>query len=476
MLTIAAESLGSARFRADYGIRYAYIAGAMYKGIASKEMVAALGAAGLMGYLGTGGLERSQIEQSIDYIQQRIGAGAYGVNLLCNPERPELEEDAVELFLQRRVRNVEAASFIHVSPSLVRYRLTGARCNAGGGVEVANRVLAKVSRCEVAARFLQPSPTEIVEGLVAAGRLTAEEARLSRQVPLADAICVESDSGGHTDRGVALTLLPVMLALRDQMQARFQYRDPIHVGAAGGIGTPRAAVAAFAMGADFVLTGSINQCTVEAGTSEAAKDLLQCVGVHETVHAPAGDLFELGAKVQVMKRGVLFPARANKLYELYQRHQCLEEIDAKTRALIEEKFFGRTFEEVWRETQEYWGRRDPARALQIEASPRLRMAQVFKWYFVHSTRLAMRGEPDQQVNYQIQCGPALGSFNEWVKGSSLESWRARHVAELGERIMRGAAELFGSLLQSMHDRSTTYARAAASPRVDLIHTTSGRYT
>lgn len=153
---------------------------------------------------------------------------------------------------------------------------------------------------------MEPAPATIVEQLVADGRLTPEEARLGRAVPVAHEICVEADSGGHTDQGVAYALMPVIFSLRDEVQSRFSYNKPILVGAAGRIGTPHAAAAAFAMGADFVLTGSINQCTVEAGTSESAKDLLQGVGVNDTAYAPAGDMFELGAKVQVVKRGVFF--------------------------------------------------------------------------------------------------------------------------------------------------------------------------
>jgi trans-AT polyketide synthase/acyltransferase/oxidoreductase domain-containing protein len=51
----------------------------------------------------------------------------------------------------------------------------------------------------------------------------------------------------------------------------------------------------------------------------------------------------------------------------------------------------------------------------------------------------MRGTEDEKVNYQVHCGPALGSFNQWVKGTELESWRNRHVSDIGERIMKGAA-------------------------------------
>ncbi len=61
-------------------------------------------------------------------------------------------------------------------------------------------------------------------------------------------------------------------------------------------------MAAFMLGAEFILTGSINQCTVEAGTSDKVKDLLQQMNVQDTEYAPAGDSFQMGSKVQVLKR------------------------------------------------------------------------------------------------------------------------------------------------------------------------------
>src|SRR5690606_1164007 len=130
-------------------------------------------------------------------------------------------------------------------------------------------------------------------------------------------------------------LLPAITRLRDSMVKQHGYRRRIRVGAAGGIGTPPAAAAAFVLGADFILTGSVNQCTVESGTSEAAKDLLQQAELQDMAYAPAGDMFELGARVQVLRKGLLFPARANRLYELYRQYDSLDELDVSTRKQIE---------------------------------------------------------------------------------------------------------------------------------------------
>src|SRR6185295_2228933 len=100
MVTITAESLGSAEFKTDYGLRYAYLAGAMYKGIASKELVAAMGKAGMMVYLGTGGMAFTEIDAAIRYLRSELTRGQpFGMNLLCHLEQPELEEQTVELLL-----------------------------------------------------------------------------------------------------------------------------------------------------------------------------------------------------------------------------------------------------------------------------------------------------------------------------------------------------------------------------------------
>lgn len=439
MRQITAASLGDAQFKADYGLKYAYLAGAMYKGIASQEMVVALGKAGFMGFLGTGGLSLEAVEASIRYIQAELTCGeSYGMNLLASPERPDIEERTVDLYLEHGIRHLEAAAFMSITPALVRYRLKGTGRSRTGEVHSAHRIVAKVSHPEVAAAFMQPAPQSILKSLRASGQLSELQAELGGAIPVADDVCVEADSGGHTDRGVAFALLPAIMMLRDQMMEKHGYRKRIRVGAAGGIGTPHAAAAAFMMGADFILTGSINQCTREAGTSDDVKALLQQLDVHDTAHAPAGDMFELGAKVQVVKRGLLFPARANRLYELYQRHGSLDEIDPAVLQQIEDKYFRRSIDEVWEETKSYLARLRPTAS--FEVSPKRKMALIFKWYFVHSTRLALRGVQEQRVDYQIHCGPALGAFNQWVRNTEIFPWQKRYVADIAQRLLEGTAE------------------------------------
>lgn len=454
--------LGSPEFRTAYGLRYAYLAGGMYKGIASVELVVAMSRAGCLGYLGSGGMELDRIEACISRIREQLKPGQpFGVNLLSSLDRPALERAIVDLLLKYGVRHVEAAAYLKVSKELVRYRLAGARRDADGRPVIPNRVLAKVSRPELAEAFMAPAPPELVEQLLREGALTREEAALAGEISLAGEICVECDSAGHTDQGVAYTLLPTILRLRTEAMKKHGYGQPISIGTAGGIGTPEAAAAAFILGADFIMTGSINQCSVEAGISPAVKQLLQAAEVQDTAYAPAGDLFEFGSKVQVLKKGMLFHVRANKLYDLYCRHSSIEELDAQTRTQIETRYFGRTIAAVWQETKDYYVSKRQKTAEELEANPKQKMAMIFKWYFVHSTRLAFAGL-NSVIDYQVHCGPAMGAFNQWVKGTRMEPWTHRHVGEIAQLLMDEAAALLRSRLNRYAADAPAFSRTLAA--------------
>ncbi|MFF8597091.1 ACP S-malonyltransferase [Streptomyces sp. NPDC015220] len=449
-MAVTARSLGDPDFRRDYGLTHAYLAGAMYRGIASVDLVVRMGRAGMLGFFGTAMVRPEGIEDAIRRIQRELPGGEpYGMNLIHSPAHPEAEEAAVDLYLRYGVRVVEASAYMGITPALVRYRAKGLRRGPDGRVTGANRIIAKLSRPEVARVFLAPAPEDLVARMVAAGVLTRQEAELLREVPMADDLCVEADSGGHTDRGVLVALLPAIIALRDELAGTYGYSQRIRVGAAGGIGNPAAAAAAFVLGAAFVLTGSVNQCTVEAGTSDAVKDMLQNAGVQDTAYAPAGDMFEIGAQVQVLQRGTFFPGRSNRLYQLYKHFESLDAIDDKTLRMIQDKYFHRDFDQVWKEVRAH----QPATEIQkAERNPKYRMALVFKWYFAHSTRAALEGDPEHRVDYQIHCGPALGTFNQWVKGTDLESWRNRHADEIGLRLMAATAELVNGRFADLFGR------------------------
>jgi PfaD family protein len=199
----------------------------------------------------------------------------------------------------------------------------------------------------------------LLDLLVRRGELTAEEARLAVRVPVAEDITVEADSGGHTDNRPLVALLPVIMALRNQICLRHGYVRPVRVGAAGGLGTPAGVAAAFGMGAAYVLTGSVNQSCVESGLSADGKAMLTRAGIVDVVMAPAADMFELGVKLQVLRGGTMFASRAAQLYELYRAHGSLAELGERDRQRLERDVFGMPLERVWEQTAGFWAERDP---------------------------------------------------------------------------------------------------------------------
>jgi trans-AT polyketide synthase/acyltransferase/oxidoreductase domain-containing protein len=428
--------LGSASFRDSYGLRYAYAAGAMYQGIASPELVARLAHAGMLGFFGTGGLPLEKVVAAISSIRAKApGLSNWGMNFIAHPNAPEAEERTTDCFLEHGVNLVEASAFMEVTPALVRYRAKGLTAE-GAKVVPRNRIFAKVSRPDLAEAFFSPAPERIVQRLLAVGAISDAEAGLLRRSPMADAVVVEADSGGHTDQGMPLTLTPSVLRVRAAAQDRFPDFGPLHVGAGGGIGTPEAAAALFVMGVDFILTGSINQCTPEAATSDLAKDMLAGMHVYDTDYAPSGEMLEMGSKVQVLKKGVFFPARANKLAALYRQHDSLDSLDPKMLSQLEERYFQRSLPQVIEDV------RTGFRGGEFDgADPKRRMGMVFKRYFRDTMRWAIAGSQQHKVDFQIHCGPALGAFNQWVAGTPLGDWRQRHVEEIGERLMAGTESL-----------------------------------
>lgn len=409
-----------------------------------------MGKAGLMGFYGTGGLSLTKIEDNIKQIQSALSQGeSYGMNLLSNYMNPAVEMATVDLFLKYGINYVEAAAYIQLNTALLKYRLTGLAQDSSGKTIIKHRLLAKISRPEVADIFLNPAPPQLVEKLLNNGDITPLQAQLSQTVSVADDICVEADSGGHTDMGIVTVLLPTIIRQRNEAKARNQCINPIYIGTAGGIGTPEAAASAFILGAEFIMTGSINQCTVEAGTSDIVKEMLAQLNVQDTDYAPAGDMFEMGAKIQVMRKGVFFPARANKLYELWMNHDSWEDIPLKTQEQIEKRYFGRRFSDVYQETKNYYLKTQPQEIEKAERIPKHKLALVFRWYFIHTTRLALNGDTADKINYQVHTGPAMGAFNQWVKGTDLEPWQNRHPDIIADKLMHETASLLNQRITSM---------------------------
>jgi trans-AT polyketide synthase/acyltransferase/oxidoreductase domain-containing protein len=435
------EWLGDRSFAELHGTRFPYVAGAMANGIASTHLVIEMARGGGLGFFGAAGLSLPRVEAAIDELQRTLDASRlpWGVNLIHSPAEPALEEAVADLLLRRGVRCVEASAYLALTPAIVRYACSGLHVDRNGVVQRRNRVFAKVSRAEVARQFLESPPQTMLQELRARGLLNDEEVRLAAQLPLTEDLTAEADSGGHTDNRALTALLPSLALLRDRIATERSYARPIRLGAAGGLGTPGAVAAAFALGAAYVQTGSVNQACVESGIDASARAMLATADMADVIMAPAADMFEMGVEVQVLRRGSMFAQRARKLYELYRSYAALEQIPADERDKVERTILRASFDAAWASTRTFWQGRDPAQVQRAESDPKHRMALVFRSYLGLSSRWAIDGVSERATDFQIWCGPAMGAFNTWTQHSFLADPAQRSVVQVMRNLLEGAA-------------------------------------
>jgi trans-AT polyketide synthase, acyltransferase and oxidoreductase domains len=436
------RALGDPSFLAEFGIQYPCLGGSMAHGISSVAMVIAMGKAGMLSFFGIGGVPIPAVKEALNEIQTALGPdGPYGFSLLNNPTDPAHEEALVDLYLAKGVRLVEASAYLRVTAPLVRYRLHGIHRNDDGIVVAPNRIIGKVSRVELAARFFAPAPERLLKKMVTEGAITAEQAELAAEIPVAQNITAEADSGGHTDKRPATALLPQLQALAIELQAEHGFKQPLRVGLAGGIGTPASVASAFSMGAAYVMTGSVNQGCVESGTCDAVRALLAQARPTDVAMAPSATLFEIGGKVQVLKIGTQYALRAAKLHDLYRMYGDIEGIPQAEKDLLEGKLFRKPIQEVWEQTEAFFADRDPKQLEKAKKDPKIKMALLFRAYLGQTSRWANEGNEQRSDDYQIWCGPAMGVFNKWVAGSFLEAPENRTVAAANLNLLHGGAVL-----------------------------------
>lgn len=436
------EWLGDRGFTATHGVRFAYVVGEMARGIATPGMVVAAAKAGLLGFYGSAGLPLHEVRAGIDKIKAALPApdSAWGANLIHSPQQPGMERAVVDLFLETGVKRVSASAFMQLSPEVVRFSAAGLR-RAGDRIVRDTHVFAKVSRVEVAARFMSPAPQQLLQELVSRGDITEEQATLAALVPIAADITAESDSGGHTDNRAAAVLFSALQETAARIASLHGFDErAIRIGLAGGIATPQAVAGAFQMGAAYVLSGSVNQPAIESGLSKRARQMLVTAEATDVMMAPAADMFEQGVEVQVLKRGTLFGPYAQRLHALYRSGATTDNLSSADRKWFEARL-GESIDAAWAQTRDYLQQKDPQELARAETDASFRFALLCRRYLFMASQWARDGNADRAADFQIWCGPAMGAFNHWVKDSCLEPLDNRNVKQIAWNLLEGAARV-----------------------------------
>jgi hypothetical protein len=94
------------------------MAGAMANGIASEELVIALGKTGILSSFGAGGLVPDRIEAAIHRIQQALPSGTLCLQPNSQPSEAAIERRSVELYIKHGIKTIEASAFLGLTPAL----------------------------------------------------------------------------------------------------------------------------------------------------------------------------------------------------------------------------------------------------------------------------------------------------------------------------------------------------------------------
>ena len=223
------------------------------------------------------------------------------------------------------------------------------------------------------------------------------------------------------------------------------------------------------MGAAFVVTGSINQMSKQSGSSDIVRDQLSKATYSDITMAPAADMFDQGVQLQVLKKGTMFSARAKKLYHFFVKYDSLDAIPEADRRALEQQVFRKPMATIWAETEQYYRDvlKDEAKIAQAHSDPKLKMSLVFRWYLGLSSTWANTGVADRAMDYQVWCGPAIGAFNDFIRGSYLDpdvSGVFPDVAQINMQLFRGACFL------------TRVAAIARHPRLRDVDVSGFSYT
>lgn len=411
--------LGDPRVTQAYRLRLPYLADALPYGISGPVMLRRLADAGLFGFLGTRGVPLAAVAADIRELTAPGLYGRWGIELPAERLDPPRARALACLAADAGVRHAVTAGWSGVSAELVHWRF--AHGSAG------RRLLVRITGHQQAQAFLRPAPAGLIAELLRSGRLTPGEAAAAARLPVATDLCVQPEPGSTAMAG----LLPAVL--RAAREAGAAGEAEVLVGA-GGIATPEEAATAMLLGAGFLVTAAINQCTPQARTCEAVKDLLATVRQEDTVLAPSAELFLLGGQEHMVRKATLFPARAAHLYGLHLARVPLRQLPAATRQLIERDYLGEPIgHAVGKENKE----NEP------------RMADVLARYFDTGTSAALEGRGEQRLNWHIPCDPELGAFNLAASRLGLVSWRTRDVEVIAERLTVAGAELLGQRLRDM---------------------------
>jgi NAD(P)H-dependent flavin oxidoreductase YrpB (nitropropane dioxygenase family) len=241
-----------------------------------RDVVVEVSKAGGLGVLGAVGFTAEQLKAELDWIDAHIGDKPYGVDIVIPQKYEGMGEESADDMLAKLEAMIPQAHRDFAEKLLHDHGVPPFPDNSGpkggllGWTEDTARPLLdealKRPQVKLIANALGTPPVDIINEIHQTGRLVAalcgkvKQANKHKEAGVDIIIAQGSEGGGHTGDVGSVVLWPQVI---DAVY-------PTPVLAAGGIGNGRQMLAAMAMGAAGVWTGSI-WLTVEEAEAEPAE-------------------------------------------------------------------------------------------------------------------------------------------------------------------------------------------------------------
>ena len=258
-----------------------------------RDVVVAVSKAGGLGVLGVGFMDVGQLREELDWIDAHIGDRPYGVDVVIpqnyvGRDEQGLTEQELEDKLWAMVPNehLALAEKLLKEHGVPPWPETGRPKIFGWTRQTVMPCLEEAltrPKCRLIANALGTPPTDIIRQVKDSGRLIGalcgkrKQAIQHRDAGLDFVVAQGTEGGGHTGEIGSMVLWPDIV---DSV-------SPLPVLAAGGIGNGRQMLAAMAMGAAGVWTGSLWLTVEEAHAQPAQKESFLKAGVDDTVRTKA---------------------------------------------------------------------------------------------------------------------------------------------------------------------------------------------
>ena len=253
-----------------------------------RNVVAAVSNHGGMGVLGVGWMTPEQLREELDWLDERVGDHHYGVDIVI-PQSYTGMDESDPLALEQELRSMIPQGHMEFVEKLLRdhgvpewpdgSKFAGL---AGWTYATALPLLEEAltrPKVKLVANALGTPPEQVVKLVKNSGRLMGalcgrvKQALAHQQAGLDFIVAQGGEGGGHAGEISSIVLWPQVI---DAVA-------PLPVLAAGGIGNGRQILAAMAIGAAGVWTGTLWTTVEEAAAQPAQKDSYLRASSEDTV-------------------------------------------------------------------------------------------------------------------------------------------------------------------------------------------------